>query len=161
MICWVCTVLMRLALMVISSIVQAMATPKATYSFNGPLMWFVLYLPVSSNVLLDSDEAELFICSSWSWYRHTITHLVPSSLMWTFSGCKVRNFLWRCLIMQRHTQTSLNPSCVICSTLLLNHSLKTFVINYSSSSLDVCADVEALRIQNYLRTTFSILWVRL
>lgn len=83
-----------------------MATPKAIYSFNGPLMWFVLYLPVSSNVLLDSDEAELFISSSWSWYRHTITHLVPSSLMRTFSGCTVRNFLWRCLIMQPHMQTS-------------------------------------------------------
>lgn len=52
-----------------------MASPKAIYSFNGPLMWFVLYLPVSPNVLLDSDEAELFICSSWSWCRRALTHL--------------------------------------------------------------------------------------
>lgn len=97
-----------------------MASPKAIYSFNGPLMRFVLYLPVSSNVPLDSDEAELFICSSWSWNRHTITHLraVLPALMWTFSGRKVRNFRRRCLIMQHHMQTcwispAVNPLLII------------------------------------------------
>lgn len=39
-----------------------MASPKAIYSCNGPLIRFVLYLPVLFDVPLDSDKAELFIC---------------------------------------------------------------------------------------------------
>ncbi len=62
-----------------------MVSPEAIYSFYGPLMWFVLHLPVSPDVPLDSDEVELFICSSWSWYRRALTHLLAElpALMWT------------------------------------------------------------------------------
>lgn len=86
---------------------RGMASPKAICSFNGALMWFVLYLPVSANVPLDSDEAELFICRSCSWYRCTLTQLWAElpALTWTCSDCKVRNFWWRCLIMQSHVRT--------------------------------------------------------
>lgn len=43
-------------------------------------MWFVLHLPVSCNVPVDNDEAELFICISWYWYRHKTAHktLLPA-----------------------------------------------------------------------------------
>lgn len=105
--CWVCTVLMRLTLRVISPHSGGMAAPKAIYSFNGSLMRFVLYLPVSNNLPVDSDEAELFICSSWYWYRCVLTHLraeLPAP-MWTRSGCKVRNFRWTCRIMQNWAPT--------------------------------------------------------
>ena len=81
-------------------------------------MWFVLYLPVLPDVPLDSDETELFIGSSWSWYRrviththtHTHTHTTPS-----LAACLSRHGLaqdaqsgfcrWRRLIMQSRTQT--------------------------------------------------------
>lgn len=43
-----------------------MASAKAIYSFYDPLIQFVLYLPVLLNVTQDSDEAELFIRSSWA-----------------------------------------------------------------------------------------------
>lgn len=52
---------MRLASRVISPRAGETGSPKAIYSFNGLLMRFVLHLPVSSDVPLDSDEAELFI----------------------------------------------------------------------------------------------------
>lgn len=94
-------------------------------------MWFVLYLPVSLNVFPDSDEAELFICSSWSWYRRTLTPPWAElpALMWTCSGCKVRNFKWRCLIMQRHMQTcwispAVHPPFISFFAFLRNNSLK-------------------------------------
>lgn len=52
---------MRLTSRVISPRAGETRSPKAIYSFNGLLMRFVLHLPVSSDVPLDSDGAELFI----------------------------------------------------------------------------------------------------
>lgn len=95
--CWVSWVLMRLASRVISPRAGETGSPKAIYSFNGLLMRFVLHLPVSSDVPLDSDEAELFIWGSCSRRRRAAVHLraaAPSSLMWNFFslGRKVRDF---------------------------------------------------------------------
>lgn len=95
--CWVSWVLMRLASRVISPRAGETGSPKAIYSFNGLLMRFVLHLPVSSDVPLDSDEAELFIWGSCSRRRRAAVHLqaaAPPSLMWNFFslGRKVRDF---------------------------------------------------------------------
>ena len=104
-----------------------MGSPKAIYSFNGPLMWFVLYLPVLPDVPLDSDETELFIGSSWSWYRRVITHThthththnskscslpVPT---WTRSGCTVRVLSMKAFNHAKPHADLLDLTCCLCS----------------------------------------------
>lgn len=107
---------MRLISRVISPRAGETGSPKAIYSFNGLLMRFVLHLPVSSDVPLDSDEAELFIWGSCSRRRHAAVHLqaaAPSSLMWSFFSLvrKVRDFfLWCRLITRGCTQGLLSVS---------------------------------------------------